>query len=162
MAERDHPAEPVSDLEQEGIPELQGAFPGEAATGVTWDGLVAPGDEPKAVEEFGVTAAEERLVEPLSLRVLREMPDEVGAGETTTDRIAAARRLVEPQAGSLDDEEGDLVGGMAAYDTGGLSAEEAAMYVTDEDQAPGLTWDEGPGYVGDEAPGGGAGVSPPG
>jgi hypothetical protein len=50
----------------------------------------------------------------MSLRVLRETPDDAGAGESTADDVAAARRLVEPQEGSLDDHEGDAMGGMAA------------------------------------------------
>ncbi|MDP9387684.1 MAG: DUF5709 domain-containing protein [Actinomycetota bacterium] len=161
MTERNHPPEPVSDLEQEGIPEMEGAFPGEAATGLTWDGLVAPGDEPKGVEEFGITAAEERTDEPMSLRVLRETPDGAGVGESAVDDVAAARRLVEAQEGALDDE-GDLVANMAAYDTGGHSAEEAAVHVIDEDEAVGVNWDASPDYVDDEAPGGGAGESPTG
>lgn len=162
MTERDHPPEPVSDLEKEGIPDLEGAFPGEAATGLSWDGVVAPGDAPKAAEDFGTTVAEERLDEPLSRRVGRETPDEAGVGQTTVDDIAAARRLVEEHQGPVDDEEGDLVGGMASYDPGALSAEEAAVQVVDEAEAAGVSWDESPDYVGDEAPGGGADERRPG
>lgn len=32
-------------------------------------------------------------------------------------------------------------------DTGNLSAEEAAMHLTSEDEAPGLSWDDSPGYI---------------
>lgn len=156
MTERDHPPEPVSDLEKEGIPDLEGAFPGEAATGLTWDGVVAPGDEPKAAEDFGVTAAEQRRDEPLSRRVGREVPDGAGAGQTTVDDSAAARRLVEAQPGPVDDDEGDLMGGTASDDPGALSAEEAAVHVVDEGEAGGVSWDESPDYVGGGAPGGGA------
>ncbi|MGH9154234.1 MAG: DUF5709 domain-containing protein [Acidimicrobiales bacterium] len=162
MTERDHPPEPVSDLEKEGIPDLEGAYPGEAATGLSWDGVVAPGDAPRAAEDFGTTAAEERLDEPLSRRVGRETPDGAGAGQSTVDDIAAARRLVETQQGPVDDEEGDLVGGMASYDPGALSAEEAAVHVVDEAEAGGVSWDQSPDYVGDEAPGGGADERRPG
>lgn len=162
MTDRDRPPEPVSDLEKEGIPDVEGAFPGEAATGLSWDGIVAPGDAPKAAEDFGTTAAEERLDEPLSRRVERETPDEAGAGQTTVDDIAAARRLVEAQQGPADDDEGDLVGGMASHDPGALSAEEAAVHVVDEEEAGGVSWDESPDYVGDEAPGGGADERRPG
>lgn len=156
MTDRDHAPEPVSDLEKEGIPDLEGAFPGEAAAGLSWDGVVAPGDEPTAAEDFGTTTAEGRLDEPLSRRVGREAPDDAGAAQTTADDIAAARLLVEERQGPVDDEDGDLVGGTASFDHGALSAEEAAVHVVDEAEAGGVSWDESPDYVGDEAPGGGA------
>lgn len=161
MTERHHRPEPISDLEQEGIPEMEGSFPGEAATGTTWDGVVAPGDEPKGVEEFGITAAEERLDEPLSVRLDREIPDEEVEGESPSgDEITGYGRLVDPFGASVDDE-GDLVGGMADYDPAGYSAEESAVHVVGEDEAGGITLDDSPDYVGDELPGGGAGQSPP-
>lgn len=159
MTERHNPPEPVSDLEKEGIPDMEGAFPGEAATGVTWDGIVAPGDELKGAEQFGVTASEQRSDEPLSDRVLRETPDQADSGRITADAGDAAHRLVEAEDGSLDDEEADLVGSMPGYDTGGRSPEEAAVYVTGEDDAPGVSWDESPDYIGEEAPGGAANES---
>lgn len=106
MTERHNPREPASDLEEEGITDMEGAFPGEAAA------------------------------------------------------HDAAHLLVEPEDGSLDDEEADLVGSMPGYDTGGRSPEEAAVYVTGEDDAPGVSWDESPDYIGEEAPGGAANESP--
>ena len=160
MTMRDESPEPVSDLEQEGIPELEGGYPGEAATGVSQEGVVAPGDRPLAVDQFGTTAAEERLDEPLAARAGREEPD-LAAIEAT--ELGGGERVVEPEWGSLDDdEEGELIGSAALHDVGALSSEEAAMHVTGEDGAPGVTWDESPDYVGDEAPGGGAGEAPPG
>ena len=161
MTESRQPPETVSDLEQEGIPDLEGMFPGQAAAGGPSEGPVAPGDLPKGVEESGVTAAEERAGEPLSLRRVREEPDPA----VDDDAIAVAHdlldtpSLVEPADGSLDDEEGDLATGMD-YDDAAPSAEEAAVHVVDEDEAPGLSWDESPDYAGDEAPGGGAGEEP--
>ena len=158
MTMRDEPGEPLSDLEQEGIPELQGGYPGELETGVSQDGLVAPGDQPVGVEEFGTTAAEERQDEPLAARVAREEPD-VAAIEAV--ELGGGQRVMAPDWGSLDDEEGELIG-TAAPDAGVLSGEEAAMHVVGEDGAPGVSWDESPEYVGDEAPGGGAGEAPQG
>lgn len=157
MTDLPDPPEPVSDLEREGIPDVDGSYPGEAATGVSWDGIVAPGDQPVAVDEFGTTAAEERLDEPLALRVMREVPDDTGEGDDWAEEVAP--RLVDPHATSVDDE-GDLVGGMVGSDAAALSAEESAIHITSEDDAPGLTWDASPDYVGDEAPGGGAGEPP--
>ena len=158
MTMRDQPPEPVSDLEQEGIPDLEGGYPGEAAAGVSHDEVVVPGDRPLGAEEFGTTAAEGREDEPLSVRVEREEPD-LAAIEAT--ELGGGERLVEPDWGTLGaDEEGDLIGGAALDDTGALSSEEAAIHVTTEDRAPGVTWDESPDYAGDEAPGGGAGEAP--
>ncbi len=160
MTMRDQPPEPVPDLEQEGIPEVEGAYPGELATGLSQEGLVAPGDQPLAADEFGVTAAEERLDEPFAMRVGREEPD---LAAIQVADLGGGERVVEPDSGSLDaDEEGELIGASALDDTAALSSEEAALHVVAEDEAPGLSWDESPDYVGDEAPGGGAGEAPPG
>ena len=160
MTESRQPPETVSHLEQEGIPDLEGMFPGQAAAGGPSEGPVAPGDLPKGVEEFGVTAAEERAGEPLSLRRVREEPDPAVDDDAiaVADELIDTPSLVEPGDGSLDDE-GDLAAGMD-YDDAAPSAEEAAVHVVDEDDAPGLSWDESPDYAGDEAPGGGAGEEP--
>jgi hypothetical protein len=160
MTMPDQPPETTSDLEQEGIPDLEGEYPGETATGVSQEGVVVPGDRPLGAEEFGTTAVEGRQDEPFSVRAEREEPD-LAAVEATG--LGAGERMVEPPWGALDaDEEGELIGNIAGDDTGALSSEEAAMHVTGEDGAPGVTWDESPDYVGDEAPGGGTGEAPPG
>ena len=62
-----------------------------------------------------------------------------------------AAPLVEPNQGWIEDDEPTAVATEAVGDVGSLSAEEAAVYVTSEDDAPGLNWDESPGYV-DENP----------
>ncbi len=139
---RDDAAHPVSDLEQEGIPDMDDPYPGEAATGARWDETMAPGDEPIGVDEFGVTAAEELSDEPLAERVQREVPDIVGLEDD--DPVA---RLVDPDGGGITDGEGDVVASEALGDAGALSAEEAAMHLTSEDDAPGLSWDDSPGYI---------------
>lgn len=125
---------------------MEEPYPGEAATGVRQDGLVAPGDEPRGVEEFGVTAAEERQVEPLAMRVQREQPD-VGAGLSDDGEWA---RVVDPDQGWIEDDEGDVIGSETVNDGSALSAEEAAIHVTSEDDAPGLAWDDSPGYLDDD------------
>lgn len=154
--------EPVSDLEREGIPDLESAYPGETATGVRWDEIVPPGDAPAAVEDFGVTAAEEVADEPLAVRVAREQP-EVGAGVVADpDDADTVVRLLAPAGGTIDvDDEGELLAG-DVDDAALVSPEESALSVVSEDDAPGVTWDASPDYVGDEAPGGGAGEAPPG
>ena len=80
-------------------------------------------DEPMGVDEYGTTAAEERIPESLADRIAREVPD-------------------------------------VGFDAGDQSAEEAAMHVVDEDDAPGLTYDASPDYVGDEPPGAYRGEEP--
>ncbi len=62
-----------------------------------------------------------------------------------------AAPLVEPDQGWIEDDEPTAVATEAVGDVGSLSAEESAVYVTSEDDAPGLNWDESPGYV-DEDP----------
>lgn len=73
---------------------------------------------------------------------------------------AAAAPLVEPDQGWIADDEPTVVATEAVGDVGPLSAEEAAISVLSEDEAPGLTWGEGAGYLDDDAgdlPGSGAG-----
>src|SRR5688572_4107616 len=125
-----------SDLDREGIPDLE--------TPINQDeGMIAPGDYPKGADEFGVTAREERLDEPLSERVAREVrdvgPDDIDlamaeAGEPG-DRLGAATtgRLVEPGDEDVDviDDEKDVIGTLIGDDDGALSAEEQAMHITD-------------------------------
>ena len=62
-----------------------------------------------------------------------------------------AAPLVEPDQGWIEDDEPTAVATEAVGDLGSLSAEESAVYVTSEDDAPGLNWDESPGYL-DEDP----------
>ena len=145
------------ELEDIGVPTLEGAPPGREDNDLE-EGIVPPRDYSQGVEEFGTTAAEERQDEPLAARVAREEPD-VAAIEAV--ELGGGQRVMAPDWGSLDDEEGELIG-TAAPDAGVLSGEEAAMHVVGEDGAPGVSWDESPEYVGDEAPGGGAGEAPQG
>ncbi len=58
-----------------------------------------------------------------------------------------ARLIVEPDQGWLADDEPTVVAGEAIGDVGPLSAEEAAITVVSEEEAPGLSWDESPGYL---------------
>lgn len=78
-----------------------------------WD---SPRDEPLAVEDYGTTGAEEAHDEPLSAHLRRELPD---TGRRPTP---SAYRF----AGRLLDAEGAAA--VAVGDTGGFSAEEAAMH----------------------------------
>jgi hypothetical protein len=116
----------MSDMDAEGIPDLEDPINQD-------EGLIPPRDHPQAVEEFGITAAEERADEPLADRILREEPDfdEGAVGQAADDAIGG--RLIEPGSEDVDaiDEEKDAVATLATEDEGGLSAEEAAIHLTD-------------------------------
>ena len=116
------------DMDAEGIPDLE--------TPINQDeGLIPPRDHPQAVEEFGTTAAEARADEQLADRVLREEPDfdEGPVGQAADDAVGG--QLTD--AGSSDvsglDDEKDAVASVAGDpdDEVALSAEEAAMHITD-------------------------------
>jgi hypothetical protein len=117
--------EPQERPEDQGIPDLDPALPAKEATGDAQEGLVLPGDEPRAVDEYGTTAEEQRRGEDLDGRLVREEPD-----RDEPDRRRSGR-LIEDGDG-LTDQEKDEVAEEARDDTQGLSAEEAAVRV-DED-----------------------------
>src|ERR687891_522782 len=58
--------------EDEGIPDLDQALPEKEITGDPQEGLVVPRDDPRAVEEHGTTAGEQRDGESLDERLARE------------------------------------------------------------------------------------------
>jgi hypothetical protein len=61
--------------EDQGIPDLDPALPAKEATGDAQEGQVLPGDEPRAAEEHGTTAEEQRRGEDLGDRLDREEAD---------------------------------------------------------------------------------------
>lgn len=103
------------------------------------DIVVTPPDEPMAVEEYGVTPAEEIFDEPLAERVAREVPDR----QPVTDGEEVGR-LVEPDEGARTDVEDETLATAAGERE--LSAEEAAVHRT---AAPPMG--DGDGYLEDEA-----------
>lgn len=110
-------------LEAEGIPDHEDALTVD-------EGIIPPRDHPQAVEEFGTTAAEQLIGESLADRVRREEPEQ-GDWSAAGGGLG---RLVEPGSGVDEiDEEKDLVATAVAGDDGGLSAEEAAMHLVEED-----------------------------
>ena len=124
---------PGNDLDREGIPDLEPPINQD-------EGMFAPGDQPIAADEFGVTAAEERADEPIAERVTREVPDP-SADDLDVDAALdddgigdpLAGRLVEPGAEDVDatDDEKDVIGALVGEDEGALTAEESAMHITD-------------------------------
>ncbi len=81
-------------------------------------------------------------------------PDDLAGFDDAVDPVAAAP-LVEPDQGWIADDEPAVVATLAGGDGGPLSAEEAAIHITSEDEAPGLNWEAGPGYL-DDDPGDGS------
>ena len=92
-----------------------------------FEGEIPPGDEAKGAEEWGITAREERLDEPMADRVRREEPDRPGGG---ADDVPVGR-LVQPDSGMVDADREATEVAMETTDDGALSAEEAAMHITD-------------------------------
>jgi hypothetical protein len=114
-----------SDLEAEGIPPIDDAPPGLEDQYNQIEGMMPPGDQPMGATEFGVTAEEERQQEPLAERVRREEPEvSVGTGDVLG-------RLVEPDQGMVDYDDEESSVASESDDADGLSAEEAAMHITD-------------------------------
>jgi hypothetical protein len=120
--------DPRSELEEQGIPDLQDGYPQQQWAEDPQQAPV-PGDEPMALEDFGTTAEEEREGESLDGRLSREEPD-VGAGAPETPR--GAGRLVQQDEGVRDDTESEEIAEDVGPDTGGFTAEEAAMRVERE------------------------------
>ena len=115
--------------EDEGIPDLDPAHPRKEGTGDPQEGLMAPGDVPRAVDQRGTTADEQREGEPLDERLEQEQPDE-------EDRPREdAGLLVEEGSGLTDEEKDEVAEAVEAPE--GRSAEEDAVRV--EEDPPGGT-----------------------
>ena len=120
--------EAVSDLEAEGIPPIEEQPPGIEGQNEV-EGMIPPGDRPKAADDWGTTSREERPDEPLADRVLREQPETAGAGRGAGGQPVG--RLVQPDGGMVDMDHEATEIAMETEDDGGLAAEEAAMHITD-------------------------------
>lgn len=115
-----------SDLEAEGIPPIDDAPPGLHDEYNQIEGMMPPRDEPVGAREFGITPQEERQQEPLAQRVLREEPDVLPRmGDEPVGR------LVEPDQGMVDYDVEEESVAFETADADGLTAEEAAMHITD-------------------------------
>lgn len=121
-------------LDAEGIPDLETPINDD-------EGMIPPGDTPIAVDEWGVTAAEERLDEPIAERVTREVPDlrpddiDLDAADDDDLRLeeGTTARFVDPADRDVSgyDDEKDVIASLVG-DDGAPSAEEAAMHITDQ------------------------------
>lgn len=122
MTERD----PRSELEDQGIPDLQDGYP-EQDWAEDPQQAPVPGDEPVAVDDFGTTAEEQREGESLDGRLNREEPEPLlgPAGEEPR----RSGRLVQDDEGVRDDTESEEVATDVGPDAGGFSAEESAIRI---------------------------------
>lgn len=117
--------------EDEGIPDIGRPHPSKRGTGDPQEGLVVPGEEPRAAEDTGVTAEEQREGAPLDERLGEEQADRESGERPDADR------LVDESASGLEDREKEEVADEAEGDRDGRTAEEAAVRV--EDEPGGLT-----------------------
>ena len=125
MTDRD----PRSEFEEQGIPDLQDGYP-EQEWAEDPQQAPVPGDEPVAVDDFGTTAEEQRTGESLDGRLSREEPEAEAPGADAA--TPAVGRLVQEDEGVRDDTESEEIAEDVGPDTGGFTAEEAAMHVEDE------------------------------
>jgi hypothetical protein len=140
-----------SAFEDAGIPDLQDGFP-EAVQASDPEELPMPGERPGAVDDWGTTAEEQALGEPLDSRLRRELPDP-SLTEIADDLTAAPDEDLDrqPVESYTDDDGNDLTGrpgrlvndqrlepgdteidGEAmdvGLDSGGASPEETAMHL---------------------------------
>ncbi|PZS23454.1 MAG: hypothetical protein DLM54_01270 [Acidimicrobiales bacterium] len=115
----------AADLDSEGIPVLEEPVNED-------EGIMAPRDYPVAADDYGVTAAEQEVDEPLAQRVTREEP-EILPGQQPSNADEQAPMLVPPDDPSADED------GMSEADTSepeygrrpswSLSPEEAAVHM---------------------------------
>lgn len=68
--------EPGSELEAEGVPDMQDLEPSQVAAGESHEQLPPPGDSPRALDTPGTTASEQRSGRPIADRLAEEQPDE--------------------------------------------------------------------------------------
>ena len=106
------------------------------------DAGYSPPEKWSAAQGFGNTPREEAEGESLDQRLRQEEPesdpydggdeepDEADEDREVGDRRAG--RLVDPDQGSSEDTEKDMVGWDAGIDGAGASAEEAAMHIVEE------------------------------
>jgi hypothetical protein len=102
----------------------------------------SPAEKWSPGEGFGSTSEEERQGESLDQRIAQEEPEPDPYAEVDDDFIddgevgrERAGRLVDPNEGSGEDTEKDLVGDDVGIDGAASSAEEAAVHVIDDDEA---------------------------
>jgi hypothetical protein len=135
---------PAPEILEDGIPATEELTEEQLLTLELVEGPIPPIDRPLALDEWGVTPAEERAGLSLDRWLDLEEPDDTRP--RVVDRI---RQTFQPGADdSLIDVEGAEVALLDDSLGDTLSPEEAAIRI--EEQPGGLTYDEGPGYLEDD------------
>jgi len=136
--------EPSDPFEDEGQASAEPGLAGKRITGDPQEDLPVAGDEPLAVDDYGTTALEESLGEPLDGRLAREEPELLDTAPPVVtdyegidnpypaDREEQVGRIVAPDEGAREDTEPDTVGFDVGTDQGGFTAEERAMHIERE------------------------------
>ena len=140
----DTPIEPDDNTTREQSEELDQMQPEDTLVDRGVDDVLDEGYSPAEKwgpgEGFGSTAAETEQGENLDQRLAQEEPEadpyaDEEAQAPVDDEVGDARsgRLVDPDAGSGEDTEKDLVGDDVGIDGAAASAEEAAVHVVPDD-----------------------------
>lgn len=159
MSER--PPEPDERLSGAGIPDIADDASPERDLVVDPEQPALPAEEPIAVTDFGTTVDEQLRGESIDGRLAREEPEpqedplrprdvdepaeDVGPpyGGNTDDLDPSERqpgRIVEADEGARSDTEKDVVARDVGHDSGGMTAEEAAMHVEPEGGGESPNW----------------------
>jgi len=93
----------------------------------------SPPDNSPVATRFGNTAAEQAEGESLDQRLAQEVPD-ITPDDITDEAAPRAGRLIAPDEGAHEDEEGAAVAFDAGKAGSAATAEEAAMHIVDEDE----------------------------
>jgi hypothetical protein len=136
--------EPSDPFEDEGQASAEPGLASKRITGDPQDDMPVAGETPLAVNDYGTTAYEESLGEPLDGRLAREEPDLIETAPPVvsdregidnpypSDREEQVGRIVQPDEGAHEDTEADSVAIDVGVDQGGFTAEERAMHIEPE------------------------------
>jgi hypothetical protein len=134
------------DIEDDGVLDASDTLDDDAVADPLDVGIAAA-DRWTGANRFGTTAAEQREGESLDQRLAEEEPDTSLDDEDDDDEDELTRRGydAEPRAGRLvaedeglgPDDEADSVAYDVGIDSGGASAEEAAMHIVDDPDGSG-------------------------
>jgi hypothetical protein len=136
--------EPSDPFEDEGQASAEPGLASKRITGDPQDDMPVAGDRPLAVDDYGTTALEQSLGEPLDLRLAREEPELLETAPPVVsdrdgidnpypaDREEQVGRIVQGDEGAREDTEADMVAIDVGTDQGGFTAEERAMHIEPE------------------------------
>jgi hypothetical protein len=136
--------EPSDPFEDEGQASAEPGLASKRITGDPQDDMPVAGDRPLAVDDYGTTALEQSLGEPLDVRLAREEPELLETAPPVVtdregidnpypaDREEQVGRIVQSDEGAREDTEADMVAIDVGTDQGGFTAEERAMHIEPE------------------------------